>query len=142
MANKKIFGVSQTTVDLTTGEVVEAKMTSTYINRDSESFGMYTTTNGLEWAKPIRAYLLMLMVLNEYSDKDGYITLSTRRRNDIGVFFEFTNANSLKTAMKRLIEYKAMKRVSANSYMLNPEMFYKGSTTGKSDRIIKYNAIV
>jgi hypothetical protein len=123
-----------------TGEVVDAKMTSTYINRHSESFGMYTTTNGLEWAKAIRGYLLLLMVLNEYSDKEGLIALNVKRRNDICAFFEWGNAHSLNTAIDRLIKLKAMKRVGHNNYILNPTMFYKGSTNDKVDRINSYNS--
>ena len=133
MKSKKIFGVSQTTVDLTTGEVVDAKMTSTYINRSSESFGMYTTTNGLEWAKPLRNYIILLMVLNEYSDKNGIVALTSKRRNEICQYFEWNNAHSLSTALNRLVQLQAMKRVSNNSYMLNPTMFYKGSTNDKTN---------
>lgn len=139
--SKKIFGISQTTVDLTTGEVVDAKMTSTYINRESESFGMYTTTNGLEWAKPIKGYLLLLMAMNEYSDKEGVIALNTRRRNELCEFMEFHHKHSLSTAIKRMVELKAIKRISNNSYMLNPTMFFKGSTNSKVERINKFNAI-
>lgn len=139
--SKKIFGVSQTTVDLTTGEVLEAKLTSTYINRSSESFGMYTTTDGLEWAKPIKSYLLLLMVLSEYADRDGVITLNRERRNSVGNFFEWTNKHSIATAIQRLIELKVLKRISQNSYMINPNTFYKGSTNNKAERINKYNSI-
>lgn len=139
--SKKIFGVSQSTVDLMTGEVVDAKMTFTYINRHSESFGMYTTTDGLEWAKAIRGYLLLLMVLNEYSDRDGVIALNGERRNHISSFMEWSNGHSLTTAIDRLIKLKAMKRISHNNYTLNPTMFYKGSTNNKIERINNYNSI-
>lgn len=139
--SKKVFGISQTTVDLMTGEVVDAKLTSTYVNRSSESFGMYTTTGGLEWAKPIRGYLLLLMVLNEYSDKDGEITLNGTRRNSLCAFMDWKNKHSLSTALQRLIELRAIKRISSNSYMINPTMMYKGSTNDKSIRINKYNSL-
>ena len=138
--SKKIFGVSQSTVDLMTGEVVDAKMTSTYINRHSESFGMYTTTDGLEWAKAIRGYMLLLMVLNEYSDRDGQIALNVSRRRNVCDFFEWSNPHSLNTAIDRLIKLKAMKRVGHNSFMLNPTMFYKGSTNDKVERTNNYNS--
>lgn len=139
--NKKVFSARHIITDNTTGEILDDKSTITYVNRQSENFAMYSTTNGLEWAKEFKGYLLFLMVLNQYSDNDGILCLSAYRRKEINKFFCWSNVRSITNALSFLISINGIKRLSQNDFMINPETVYKGSTVTKQEKINKYNSL-
>ena len=139
--NKKVFSSRHIVTDTLTGEVISDKSGVTYVNKQSESFGMYTTTNGLEWAKPLKSYFLFLVVLNEYSDNSGVVRLTTHLRRSICAFFEFKNERSITTILGILVELGVIKRISNNDFVINPETVYKGSILDKKERTEKYNKL-
>ena len=139
--NKKVFSARHIVTDNTTGEILDDKSTTTYVNRQSENFAMYSTTNGLEWAKEYKGYLLFLMVLNQYADNDGILCLSAYRRKEINKFFGWTNISSITNALSFLVSINGIKRLSQNDFMINPETVYKGSTVSKQEKMNRYNSI-
>lgn len=139
--DRKIFRVETQSIDMRTGELVSSKMTTTYISRSSESFGMYRSTDGLEWAKQLKNHLLFLLVMNEYSDlRTGIISLTPSKRTDICMFFGYENKNSLSNTLKTVIGAGGMTRCNGSNFdfMINPMCFYKGSTKDFKDRYDRY----
>lgn len=117
---------------------------SVYVSKSGESFGMFTTTDGLYWAVPLRGVLLLLMYLTSLSDqKTGFISLSTQRRKEIIKFFGWSNERSLGFMLADAIKLNGLCRInnSKNDFMLNPEYFFSGSTADKSEKINNYNMI-
>jgi hypothetical protein len=129
------------TVDLVTGEVVELRRD--WISKNGEMFGMYRTTQGLEWIIPFNEKELKLMMLmQEYSDTGtSYVALSSKRRRDISSFLGFNSARSLTTVIGGLIAKDGIARVglSNSDFMVNPLCFFKGSSRDIKKRIEKYN---
>lgn len=139
--NRKIFQVNTEEIDLTTGQVVSYKQSTTYINKNPESFGMYRSTDGLEWAKEFKNYLLFLLVMNEYSDpRTGIVTLSPYKRKEICEFFGYENRNSLSNTILNVIKAGGIVRVNGSNsdFMVNPMCFYKGSTKDFKERYDRY----
>lgn len=139
---KKVYQQRQVNSN-SNGEYTESTQTI-FVNKFSESFGMFTTTNGLEWALPLRGVLLLLMYLTGLSDqKTGYISLSTKRRKDIIKFFGWSNDRSLGFMLSDAIRLNGLSRInnSKNDFMLNPEYFFSGSTADKAQKINDYNFI-
>ena len=139
--SKKVFSSRHIITDTLTGEVISDKSGVTYVNKQSESFGMYTTTNGLEWAKELKSYFLFLVVLNEYSDNSGVVRLTTHLRKSICEFFDFKNERSITTILGILVKSGVVKRISNNDFVINPETVYKGSVLDKKEKIEKYNKL-
>lgn len=139
--NKKVFSSRHIITDNKTGEILDDKSSMTYLNKESDYFAMYSTTNGLDWAKPFKGYLLFLMVLNQYADNSGYLCLSTYRRKEINKFFGWENNRSITNAIIFLVKNNGLKRISNNDFMINPETVYKGSSTTKQDKIKQYSSI-
>jgi len=138
--NRKIFQVQVKSKGLDGSESLE-KVTTTYINRNSETFGMYRATDGLEWAKVLKHHLLFLLIMNEYSDpRTGIISLTPSKRLEICSFFEWENKNSLSNVLKTVIDAGGMTRCNGSNYdfMVNPMCFYKGSTKDFKERYDKY----
>ena len=138
--SKKVYGSTYTVVDELTGEILELKSKSTFVNNSPEKFFMITTTNGLDWAKKLKSYLLFLFVLYDYSDKSGIISLSPQKRREMMAYLGVKNSVSFSNILKKLIELDAIKRVSGNNeFMINPETVYSGSVTEKPNKILMYN---
>lgn len=143
MSKKKIY---EKTNDVTDGDglLLQSIKTAVFVNKSSESFGMFTTTQGLEWAIPLRGVLLLLMYLTSLSDqKTGFISLSTHRRKEIIKFFGWSNDRSLGFMLSDAIRLNGLCRIknSKNDFMLNPEHFFSGSTADKAEKINNYNLI-
>ena len=140
--SRKVFRVVTQNVDVVTGEILSQRQTTTYASRSSESFGMYRSTDGLEWALELKSQMLFLMVMNEYSNhKTGITTLSKLLRGEISEFFGFTSNRSLTNLISQSIDRNGLTRIngSMNDFMVNPMCFFKGSTKDLKDRINKYN---
>lgn len=143
MSKKKIYERTNDVTD-SNGALLQSTKVAVFVNKSSESFGMFTTTNGLDWAVPLRGVLLLLMYLTSLSDqKTGYISLSTKRRKDIIVFFGWSNERSLGFMLADAIKLNGLSRInnSKNDFMLNPEYFFSGSTADKAEKVNIYNSI-
>jgi hypothetical protein len=143
MSRKQIY---EKTNDVTDGNgaLLQSTKTAVFVNKSSESFGMFTTTDGLDWAVPLRGVLLLLMYFTNLSDqKTGYISLSTKRRKDIVTFFGWSNQRSLGFMLADAIKLNGLSRInnSKNDFMLNPEHFFSGSTADKAEKVNNYNLI-
>lgn len=129
------------TVNLETGEVQE--MRRDWISTNSEMFGMYRTTAGLEWVIPFgEKELKLMMILQEYSDSGtAYVALSNQRRKDICAFLGLKSSRSLTSVICSLVSKDGIARVagSNNDFMVNPLCFFKGSSRDIKTRIEKYN---
>lgn len=128
----KIF--EQQTVDLTTGEVTS--ITSVSVRKNEETFGMHRSTEGVDWILQFKGIELhMIVFLLELENiKTGIITVGKLQRDDILRKFGIT-LNYYNKVLGRLIEHKALVKLSPNDYLLNPCYFYKGGT---KDWKIKY----
>ncbi len=59
-SNKKQIHVGNALIkDNLTGEIVSDKTKAIVFNSKSEKFIMVTTTNGIEWIKPVKGYLAL-----------------------------------------------------------------------------------
>lgn len=142
MANNRIlFRNRRLEIDVPTGEILSDTIVASYGKRTAEQFGYYTTTNGLEWALPFKSHLLLLMVLNQYSDKEGVVSLSPHKRDMICKFFNWDNSNTLSNALGVLIRLDGIRRLSQDDFMINPETVFRGSTDKKSEKQNKYNSL-
>ncbi|MBP8994407.1 MAG: hypothetical protein KBG30_11455 [Bacteroidales bacterium] len=103
---------------------------------------MYSTTDGLDWAKPFKSYLLLMMLLNIYADRDNVVSLSVRKRKKICDFFGWSSVVSLSNALGVLISLDGLRRISQNDFMLNPNMFYRGSVLSKASKVEMFNSLV
>ena len=139
--NKALFNLKKLEVDTLTGEILSDTITSVYRNKSTEKFSYYTTTNGLEWALPFKSHLLLLMALNEYSDKDGVVSLSPHIRGKICKFFGWDNLNTLSNALGALVKLDGIRRISQDDFMINPETVFRGGTSAKADKQNKYNSL-
>lgn len=138
---RKIFQVRTQEIDVHTGEIIGIKNSTTYINKSSEQFGMYRSTDGLEWTKTMKNQLLFMMVMNEYSNpRTGIVTLSPVLRKEICEFFSLESTRSLSNIISSTIQKDGLTRVngSNNDFMVNPMCFFKGSTKDLVDRINQY----
>lgn len=139
---KKVFETIATTIS-PDGETT-VNRNALYVSRSSESFGMFTTTDGIDWAVPLRGCLLLLMYMTMISDpKTGYVSLSTLQRRRIVDFFGWSNPRSLGFMIAEAIRYNGMCRIgnSKNDFMINPEYFFSGSTNDKINKINEYRRI-
>jgi hypothetical protein len=129
------------TVDLVTGEVISLRRD--WVSNNSEMFGMYRTTAGLEWVIPFgEKELKLMMLMQEYSDPNtAFIALSNNRRKDICSFLGFSTTRSLTSVLGKLIAKDGIVRAvgSNNDFMVNPLCFFKGSSKDLKARIEKYN---
>lgn len=139
--NKALFRTRKLEVDTPTGEILSDTVTTVYRNKSIEQFSYYTTTDGLEWAKPFKSHLLLLMVLNQYSDKDGIVSLSPHKRKQICKFFGWYNSNSLTNALSALVKLDGIRRINQDDLMINPETVFRGGTAGKANKQNKYNEL-
>lgn len=139
--SRKIFRVETKEINTKTGEITSFNSTTTYINRNPESFGMYRSTDGLEWAMDLKSHLLFMLVMNEYSDpKTGIVSLSPVKRKEICDFFNWRNTKSLSNTIQKTIEAGGICRIGKSNYdfLVNPSCFYKGSTKDFKERYDRY----
>ncbi len=140
--NKRVYTSRVQSVDFSTGEVLSDTNTSVVVSRHNEQFAMYSTTDGLDWAKPFKSYLLLMMLLNIYADRDNVVSLSVRKRKKICDFFGWSSVVSLSNALGVLISLDGLRRISQNDFMLNPNMFYRGSVLSKASKVEMFNSLV
>lgn len=135
MKRRKI--IEQNNVDYETGEILSSK--TTYVSKNEETFTMLRTTEGLEWARKLNSAVdwQMLVILSDKSDREGRIILTAPQRTEICAFYNITD-KTFYNAITRLIQANFIKRISPMNYLINPEYFFKGSSTTLKQRISIY----
>lgn len=132
MARKRLF--ESQTIDMETGEV---KSITTVTVRDvNERFGMYRTTQGLEWIKTFTGKeMQMMMLLNHIENVETHIVnLSPLIRQEIYEFFKI-GKSTLSDIISRMEDKKFLIRLTNSDLMLNPSYFYKGGSKDLLKRI-------
>jgi hypothetical protein len=125
------------TVDLSTGEIVKtSKVTS---DTNVETFGMHRTTEGIAWVYQFKGNELQcLLTFSHLEDlKTGVVNLSPLRRKEVAKGLK-VSVGSLSRIIKQLEDKDALIRITDGDLILNPQFFYKGSSSKWGDKHKSY----
>ena len=137
MGKKKVF--QSTVVDVSTGEVLEER--SVFVDAALEQFGMFRTTEGIEWLLELgEVELKLLVMLHLWSDDDGSVSLSPIRREFV-VRKLRTSGRTLRRSLVGLSEKGALLRLSKDDFVVNPSTFFKGGSKELKNKIKNYNGL-
>ncbi|MFZ4798257.1 MAG: hypothetical protein ACOYMA_12245 [Bacteroidia bacterium] len=138
---KQIYLGNALIKDNLTGEIVSDRTKTIVYNSKSEKFIMVTTTNGIEWIKPIKGYLALLMFMVERYYDNCVVSLSPLRKSEISEFFEWKNPKQIDLALSILLKHDVIRRIGRGDYMINPETIFMGSTIDKATNINTYQQL-
>ena len=137
MGKKKVF--QSTVVDASTGEVLEER--SVFVDAVLEQFGMFRTTDGIEWLLELgEMELKLLVMLHLWSDEDGSVSLSPVRRKSIMRKMRI-HRNTISSALSGLCGKDALLRLGVNDFVVNPSTFFKGGSKELKNKIKNYNGL-
>lgn len=133
---KRLF--ESQTIDFTTGEV--RSITTVTVRDVNERFGMYRSTEGLEWIKEFSGKEMhMMMLLNHLENTETRIVnISPLIKEEIYRFFKI-GKSTFSDMMGRMEDKKFLIRLTPNDLLLNPSFFYKGSSKDILSRIKTFN---
>ena len=136
MARKRLF--ESQTIDYSTGEV--KSITTVTVRDTNERFGMYRSTEGLEWIKEFTGKEMhMMMLLNHLENIDTRIVnISPLIKEEIYRFFHISKS-TFSDMVGRMEGKKFLIRLTPNDILLNPSFFYKGSSKDLLGRIKAFN---
>jgi hypothetical protein len=126
------------TIDFTTGEV--KSITTVTVRNTNERFGMYRSTEGLEWIKDFTGKeIQMMMLLNHLENSETKIVnISPLIKKEIYSFFSISKS-TFSDIIGRMEDKKFLIRLTSNDILLNPSFFYKGSSKDVLPRIKSFN---
>ena len=137
MGRKKVF--QSTVIDAKTGEVLESR--ECFVDNDLEQFGMFRTTDGIEWFLELSEVEIKLLVLfHLWSDESGYVQFTSVRRDyalrHIGVGYA-----TLSRALGGLVRSDSVFRIGKFDFAVNPATFFKGSSKKLKSRMDDYRKL-
>ena len=104
-------------------------------------FGMFRTTEGIEWLLELgEVELKLLVMLHLWSDDDGSVSLSPIRREFV-VRKLRTSGRTLRRSLVGLSEKGALLRLSKDDFVVNPSTFFKGGSKELKNKIKNYNGL-
>lgn len=141
MRNKKVYTSVSSTKD-SSGRIIESMEHSVVVNKSQETFIMITTTNGLSWIESVRNHLAFLVYLSSYADKNGIVSLTPLRKDEIQLFFKWKNRVQVDNALGVLLKHDCIKRIGRGDYMINPDTVFTGGTITKSEKSNLYQSML
>ena len=140
-SKKQVYLGNAIIKDNLTGEIVSDRTKALVCNSKSEKFIMVTTTNGIDWIKPVKGYLGLLMFMVERYYDNCVVSLSPFRKAEISEFFEWKNPKQIDLALSVLLKHDVIRRIGRGDYMINPETMFIGSTMDKATNINTYQQL-
>lgn len=122
------------TIDMTTGEI--KSITTVTVKQANERFGMYRTTEGVEWIKEFTGKEMhMMMLLNHIENVETRIVnISPLIKDEIYRFFNI-GKSTFSDMIGRMENKRFLLRLTSNDILLNPRFFYKGTSKDVLERI-------
>lgn len=119
---------------MSTGEI--KSVTTVTVKNHNERFGMYRTTEGIEWIREFTGKeLQMMMLLNHIENVDSHVVnLSPLIKREIYEFFQITKS-TFSDLIGRMEDKKFLIRVTPSDILLNPQYVYKGNSKDVAKRI-------
>ncbi|NDV46245.1 hypothetical protein D0T49_04220 [Paludibacter sp. 221] len=137
MGRKKVF--QSTIVDAATGVILECR--NTYVNSTLEQFGMFRTTEGIEWLLNLTEIEIKILVLfHIWSDESGAVQLTPIKRDFVLRKIKISSP-TLSKAISGIIRKEAVVRMGKYDFVINPTTFFKGSSKELKGKIEKFNEL-
>ena len=137
--SRKIF--ERQIVDVETGEIV--RTTSEYVRKNTETFFMGRTTEGIEWLLNFKnlteVQLLILMLELENKNNKNIITFTKLQLEETSKILNVAEI-TIKKCIQSLINNDFLVRVTRSNYIANPLTFYKGGTVELKSKLVAYNS--
>lgn len=134
MGDKKVF--SSVVVDGKTGEILESR--SVFVNSALEQFGMFRTTDGIEWLIELSEIEIKILALfHVWSEDSGAIQFTPVKRDFVLRKLNIS-APTLSRGISGLIKKGTVLRMGRFDFIINPATFFKGSSKELKVKINNY----